>query len=126
MSSPTKRSTRSSATPRRSARNPESNQASGQGNSQLEVPESPIFYQSSSPGPSGQNDLPGYVSSPLRQETNSQSTRARSDIPSSPLRQMTDSQSDIDPQRTPRANPTTPAYHGGEKHKIKSDCYKTD
>jgi DNA replication licensing factor MCM4 len=47
--------------------------------------------------------------------TNSQSTRARSDIPSSPFRQMTDTQSDIDPQRTPRANPTTPAYHGGEK-----------
>ncbi|GKU20679.1 unnamed protein product [Fusarium langsethiae] len=113
MSSPTKRSTRSSATPRRSTRNPESNQASGPGNSQLEVPSSPLNYQSSSPGPSGQNDLPGGVSSPFAQMTNSQSTRARSDIPSSPFRQMTDTQSDIDPQRTPRANPTTPAYHGG-------------
>ncbi|KAM0503876.1 hypothetical protein ACHAP8_003120 [Fusarium lateritium] len=108
MSSPTKRSTRGSATPRRSARNPDA------GNSQLEVPSSPpLNYQSSSPGPSGQNDLPGGVSSPFAQMTNSQSTRARSNIPSSPFRQMTDTQSDINPQRTPRANPTTPAYHGG-------------
>lgn len=46
--------------------------------------------------------------------TNSQSTRAPSGIPSSPLRQMTDTQSDIDPERTPRANPTTPAFPGGK------------
>ncbi|RGP67249.1 minichromosome maintenance 4 cell division control 54 [Fusarium longipes] len=107
MSSPTKRSTRSSATPRRSARNPESSQASGPGNSQLDVASSPLRYQSSSPGPSGQNDLPRDVSSPFLQMTNSQSSRA----PTSPFGQMTDTQSDIDPQRTPRANPTTPAYH---------------
>ncbi|KAL4730467.1 MCM DNA helicase complex subunit [Fusarium chlamydosporum] len=112
MSSPTKRSTRSSATPRRSARNPQSNDNSAAGSSQLEVPSSPMFYQSS-PAPSGQNDFPGGVSSPLGQMTDSQSSRARSGIPSSPIRQMTNTQSDIDPERTPRANPTTPAYHGG-------------
>ncbi|KAF4967869.1 hypothetical protein FSARC_4668 [Fusarium sarcochroum] len=113
MSSPTKRSTRSSATPRRSTRNSETNETPRPGNSQLQAPSSPLFYQSSSPGPSNQNDLPGDVSSPLRQMTNSQSTRARSDIPSSPLRQMTDTQSDLDPERTPRANPATPNLPGG-------------
>ncbi|KAK2683161.1 MCM domain [Fusarium oxysporum f. sp. vasinfectum] len=51
---------------------------------------------------------PGDVSSPFGHMTNSQS-----DVPSPPLRQMTDTQSDLDPERTPRANPTTPAYHGG-------------
>ncbi|KAF4955296.1 hypothetical protein FGADI_4668 [Fusarium gaditjirri] len=106
MSSPTKRSTRSSATPRRAAGNSETPR---RGNSQLDAPSSPpLHYQSSSPGPSNQNNLPGDVSSPLRHMTNSQS-----DVPSSPLRQMTDTQSDLDPERTPRANPTTPAYHGG-------------
>ncbi|KAH7269935.1 MCM2/3/5 family-domain-containing protein [Fusarium redolens] len=110
MSSPTKRSTRSSATPRRAAGNSETPR---QGNSQLDAPSSPLFYQSSSPGPSNQNNLPGDVSSPLGQMTNSQSTRGRSDVPNSPLRQMTDTRSDLDPERTPRANPTTPAYHGG-------------
>ncbi|KAM0203796.1 hypothetical protein ACHAPA_006269 [Fusarium lateritium] len=114
MSSPTKRSTRSSATPRRSNRNNETNETPRQGNSQLDAPSSPpIDYQSSSPGPSNQNGLPGDVSSPIKQMTNSQSTRGRSDIPSSPFGQMADTQSDIDPQRTPRANPTTPAFHGG-------------
>ncbi|KAF4992575.1 hypothetical protein FGRMN_7060 [Fusarium graminum] len=112
MSSPTKRSTRSTATPRRSNRNNETNETP-QANSQLEAPSSPMPYQSSSPGPSNQNALPGNVSSPFRQMTNSQSTRGRSDVPSSPIQQMTDTQSDIDPQRTPRANPTTPAFHGG-------------
>ncbi|KAH7196921.1 MCM2/3/5 family-domain-containing protein [Fusarium flagelliforme] len=104
MSSPTKRSTRSSATPRRSAQ-PE--------NSQQQVPSSPLRYQSSSPGPSGQNDISGDVSSPFGQMTNSQSTRGRSDIPSSPFAQTRDTRSDVDPERTPRANPTTPAYNGG-------------
>ncbi|KAF5657316.1 minichromosome maintenance 4 (cell division control 54) [Fusarium heterosporum] len=112
MSSPTKRSTRSSATPRRSNRNNETNETP-QANSQLEAPSSPMSYHSSSPGPSNQNALPGNVSSPFMQMTNSQSTRGRSDVPSSPIQQMTDTQSDIDPQRTPRANPTTPAFHGG-------------
>ncbi|KAH7218747.1 MCM2/3/5 family-domain-containing protein [Fusarium oxysporum] len=105
MSSPTKRSTRSSATPRRAAGNSETPR---QGNSQLDAPSSPLHYQSSSPGPSNQNNLPGDVSSPFGHMTNSQS-----DVPSPPLRQMTDTQSDLDPERTPRANPTTPAYHGG-------------
>ncbi|CAJ0545907.1 Ff.00g093800.m01.CDS01 [Fusarium sp. VM40] len=114
MPSPTKRSTRSSATPRRSNRNNETNETPRQGNSQLEAPSSPpMEYQSSSPGPSNQNALRGDVSSPFKQMTNSQSTRGRSDIPSSPFGQMADTQSDIDPQRTPRANPTTPAFHGG-------------
>ncbi|WZH39997.1 MCM2/3/5 family-domain-containing protein [Fusarium acuminatum] len=114
MSSPTKRSTRSSATPRRSNRNNETNETPRQGNTQLEAPSSPpMEYQSSSPGPSNQNALRGDVSSPFKQMTNSQSTRGRSDIPSSPFGQMADTQSDIDPQRTPRANPTTPAFHGG-------------
>ncbi|KAM0342762.1 hypothetical protein ACHAPU_009254 [Fusarium lateritium] len=112
MSSPTKRSTRSSATPRRSNRNNEANETS-QGNSQLEAPSSPLPYQSSSPGPNDQNALPRNVSSPFMQMSNSQSTRDRSGIPSSPIGQMTDTQSDIDPQRTPRANPITPAFHGG-------------
>src|SRR6478609_2283925 len=106
MSSPTKRSTRSSATPRRAAGNSETPR---QGNSQLYAPSSPLHYQSSSPGPSNPNNLPGDVSSPFGHMTNSQS-----DVPSPPLRQMTDTQSDLDPERTPRANPTTPAYHGGE------------
>ncbi|KAJ9428751.1 minichromosome maintenance protein 4 [Fusarium oxysporum] len=105
MSSPTKRSTRSSATPRRAAGNSETPR---QGNSQLDAPSSPLHYQSSSPGPSNQNNLPRDVSSPFGHMTNSQS-----DVPSPPLRQMTDTQSDLDPERTPRANLTTPAYHGG-------------
>ncbi|KAG5762379.1 hypothetical protein H9Q72_009534 [Fusarium xylarioides] len=96
MSSPTKRSTRSSATPRRAARGSETPR---QGNSQLDAPSSPFHYESSSPGPSNQNNLPGDVSSPFRHMTNSQSDAH--------------TQSDLDPERTPRANPTTPAHHGG-------------
>ncbi|KAF5719649.1 minichromosome maintenance 4 (cell division control 54) [Fusarium mundagurra] len=96
MSSPTKRSTRSSATPRRAARNSETPR---RGNSQLDAPSSPLQYQSSSPGPSNQNNFPGDVSSPLGHMTNSQSDAH--------------TQSDLDPERTPRANPTTPALHGG-------------
>ncbi|KAI1023574.1 hypothetical protein LB503_000831 [Fusarium chuoi] len=96
MSSPTKRSTRSSATPRRAAGNSETPR---RGNSQLDAPSSPFHYESSSPGPMNQNNLPGEVSSPLGHMTNSQSDAH--------------TQSDLDPQRTPRANPTTPAHHGG-------------
>ncbi|RKL37602.1 DNA replication licensing factor mcm4 [Fusarium proliferatum] len=96
MSSPTKRSTRSSATPRRAAG---SSETPRQGNSQLDAPSSPFHYESSSPGPMNQNNLPGEVSSPLGHMTNSQSDAH--------------TQSDLDPQRTPRANPTTPAHHGG-------------
>ncbi|CZR34760.1 putative replication licensing factor MCM4 [Fusarium proliferatum ET1] len=96
MSSPTKRSTRSSATPRRAAGSPETPR---RGNSQLDAPSSPFHYESSSPGPMNQNNLPGEVSSPLGHMTNSQSDAH--------------TQSDLDPQRTPRANPTTPAHHGG-------------
>ncbi|KAH6898563.1 MCM2/3/5 family-domain-containing protein [Thelonectria olida] len=104
MSSPTKRRQRGSATPRASDRESESNTPRDP-NRTAQLASSPLFYQSS-PAPSG-NELdaptPGEVSSPLRHMTNSQSTRARSDIPSSPLRQMTDTQED-DPQRTPRAS----------------------
>ncbi|RBR03459.1 hypothetical protein FVER53590_00961 [Fusarium verticillioides] len=96
MSSPTKRSTRSSATPRRAARNSETPR---RGNSQLDAPSSPYHYASSSPGPSNQNNLPRDVSSPFGHMTNSQSDAH--------------TQSDLDPERTPRANPTTPAHHGG-------------
>ncbi|KAF5700287.1 minichromosome maintenance 4 (cell division control 54) [Fusarium globosum] len=96
MSSPTKRSTRSSATPRRAAG---SSETPRRGNSQLDAPSSPFHYESSSPGPMNQNNLPGEVSSPLGHMTNSQSDAH--------------TQSDLDPQRTPRANPTTPAHHGG-------------
>ncbi|CCT62429.1 probable replication licensing factor MCM4 [Fusarium fujikuroi IMI 58289] len=96
MSSPTKRSTRSSATPRRAAG---SSETPRRGNSQLDAPSSPFPYESSSPGPMNQNNLPGEVSSPLGHMTNSQSDAH--------------TQSDLDPQRTPRANPTTPAHHGG-------------
>ncbi|KAL6358187.1 hypothetical protein LRP88_08367 [Fusarium phalaenopsidis] len=114
MSSPRRTRNSQSATPRRSTRNnSEANETPrGGGSRQPEQASSPLFYQSSSPG-RDQNGLPGDVSSPLRQMTNSQSTRAPSGIPSSPLRQMTDTQSDIDPERTPRANPTTPAFPGG-------------
>lgn len=56
--------------------------------------------------------------------TNSQSTRGRSDIPSSPFDQMRDTQSDVDPQRTPRANPTTPAYNGGEQREVSTQVLR--
>ncbi|KAF5003786.1 hypothetical protein FDECE_9681 [Fusarium decemcellulare] len=110
MSSPTKRRTRNSesATPRRSTRNSETNDTPRAGNRGPEAASSPMFFQSSSPGRS--DALPGDVSSPLGQMTNTQSTRVRSNIPSSPIGQMTDTQSDIDPERTPRA---TPAFPGG-------------
>lgn len=113
MSSPRRTRNSQSATPSRSTRNgSEANETPRAGGSRQ--PEQSLFYQSSSPAPSGQNGLPGDVSSPFGQMTNSQSTRAPSGIPSSPMHQMTDTQSDVDPERTPRANPTTPAFHGGK------------
>ncbi|KAK3329764.1 cell division control protein 54 [Apodospora peruviana] len=59
---------------------------------------SPLFYQSSSPGPAAN----GPPSSPLRQMSNSQNTSRPSNAPSSPLRQGTESQNTGD--RTPRAS----------------------
>ncbi|KAL2176019.1 MCM2/3/5 family-domain-containing protein [Thermothelomyces heterothallicus CBS 202.75] len=116
MSSPAKRSTRSSATPRRATRSSQQQQqqqqqlqqsspAAGPSNRPTaaertprqtrssQLASSPLFYQSSSPAPGA--DRP---SSPLRQMSNSQSTANHA--PSSPLRQQTETQSAGD--RTPR------------------------
>jgi hypothetical protein len=103
MSSPAKRSTRSSATPGRATRSSQqpSSPAAGPSNAAERTPRqtrssqlasSPLFYQSSSPAPGVR------ASSPLRQMSNSQSTQH---APSSPLRQQTETQSAGD--RTPRA-----------------------
>lgn len=95
MSTPNRRQRDSqSATPRRANNNIRQSQSVS----------SPLFYESS-PAPHPDDGANGDVSSPLRQMTNSQSTRGLSGIPSSPLRQMTDAQTDDDPQRTPRATP---------------------
>ncbi|KID90149.1 cell division control protein 54 [Metarhizium guizhouense ARSEF 977] len=108
MSSPSQRRQRSSqsATPRRSTRQSEANTPR---NAPSQAASSPIFFQSSSPGPGvGQeHGSNGDVSSPLRQMTDSQSTQAHAATPSSPLRQMSESQTPRDdPQRTPRASGT--------------------
>jgi len=117
MSSPARRSTRSSQTPR-STRSSQlrSSPAPTAGPSNAtedltatprqprqtrssQLASSPLFYGSSSPG----NALPNPVSSPLRQMSNTQSTASRpNNAPSSPLRQQTGSQTDGD--RTPRAS----------------------
>ncbi|KAK3310683.1 MCM2/3/5 family-domain-containing protein [Chaetomium strumarium] len=105
MSSPAKRSTRSSATPNRATRSSQqrSSPAAGPSNAAERTPRqtrssqlasSPLFYQSSSPAPGAR------ASSPLRQMSNSQSTAHNA--PSSPLRQQTETQSAGD--RTPRAS----------------------
>lgn len=105
MSSPSHRRQRSSqsSTPRRSARQSEASNTPRDRQSQLAS--SPLFFQSSSPGPrSEQNGANGDVSSPLRQMSHSQSTNGPNGAaPSSPLRQMTETQTTNDPQRTPRA-----------------------
>ncbi|KAK4240785.1 MCM2/3/5 family-domain-containing protein [Achaetomium macrosporum] len=105
MSSPAKRSTRSSATPSRATRSSQqrSSPAAGPSNAAERTPRqtrssqlasSPLFYQSSSPAPGAR------AFSPLRQMSNSQSTAHNA--PSSPLRQQTETQSTGD--RTPRAS----------------------
>ncbi|OAA48664.1 cell division control protein 54 [Metarhizium rileyi] len=106
MSSPSRRRQRDSqsATPRRSTRQSESNTPR---NPPSHLVSSPIFFQSSSPGPAAgqENAMHGEVSSPLRQMTDSQSTHAHAAASSSPLRQMSESQTPRhDPQRTPRAS----------------------
>lgn len=106
MSSPSKRSTRSSATPNRATRSSQqrSSPAAGPSNAAERTPRqtrssqlasSPLFYQSSSPAPGANR-----ASSPLRQMTDTQSTNNAP--PSSPLRQQTETQSAGD--RTPRAS----------------------
>ncbi|KAJ4296129.1 MCM DNA helicase complex subunit [Collariella sp. IMI 366227] len=107
MSSPSKRSTRSSATPRRTTRSSQQESSpapAGPSNAAARTPRqtrssqlasSPLFYQSSSPVPGANR-----ASSPLRQMSNSQSTAHNA--PSSPLRQQTETQSAGD--RTPRAS----------------------
>jgi hypothetical protein len=113
MSSPSKRSTRSSATPRRATRGSQqpSSPAAGPSDAAERTPRqarpsqlasSPLFYQSSSPAPGANR-----ASSPLRHMSNSQSTA--NNAPSSPLRQQTETQSAGD--RTPRASG---ALIGGE------------
>ncbi|KXX78723.1 DNA replication licensing factor mcm4 [Madurella mycetomatis] len=109
MSSPSKRSTRSSATPGRATRSsqPRSSPAPAGPSAAAErtprqtrssqLASSPLFYQSSSPAPGA-----GSVQSPLRQMSNSQSTASQQNAPSSPLRQQTETQSAGD--RTPRAS----------------------
>ncbi|KAI0146655.1 MCM2/3/5 family protein [Pestalotiopsis sp. NC0098] len=116
MSSPSQRRSQS-GTPRRSTRSsqaPQSSPAAGNANGNTprntrssQLASSPLFYQSSSPAPGN-----GEVSSPLRQNTESQSqdTGANGTAgPSSPLRHMTNSQttrdeSQNDGDRTPRAS----------------------
>ncbi|PHH75095.1 hypothetical protein CDD82_4597 [Ophiocordyceps australis] len=88
MSSPSNRRLRSSqsATPRRQP---------------SQLASSPLMFQSS---PVAGQDR-GDVSSPLRQESDTQSTNGPRVAPSSPLRQMSNSQSQNDDgQRTPRAS----------------------
>ena len=108
MSSPAKRSTRStrSSQPRSSPAPGPSGSAEDAASTTPRQPHatrasqlasSPLFYASSSPG----RGVP--ISSPLRQDSNSQTTAARpSNTPSSPLRQGTETQTDGD--RTPRAS----------------------
>lgn len=117
MSSPSQRRSQS-GTPRRSTRSSQAAQSSpANGNAangatprntrSSQLASSPLFYQSSSPA-NGNSD----VSSPLRQNTESQSQNTRANgsaVPSSPLRNMTHSQttreeSQNDGDRTPRAS----------------------
>ncbi|KAL2270227.1 hypothetical protein VTJ83DRAFT_2411 [Remersonia thermophila] len=112
MSSPSKRSTRSSATPRRSARGsqPQDSSPAAAGPAERtprqsrtsQLASSPLFYQSSSP---------------LRQPSNSQSTAQPA--PSSPLRQNTESQETGD--RTPRATTSGRGRLIGDSSPIRYD-----
>lgn len=104
MSSPSQRRTRGSqsGTPRRSARQSDTNNTPQNGAEQPGA-SSPLFFESS-PAPNGG---PAPVSSPLRQMSNSQSTQSQNAAlpPSSPLRQMMESQeAGSENQRTPRAS----------------------
>lgn len=113
MSSPARRSTRSSqaGTPGRNTRSSQARSSPAAGPSdaaEAETPRrtrasqlasSPMFYESS-PADGGANAAP---SSPLRQMSNSQNTD-NGPAPSSPLRQQTESQTINDGERTPRAS----------------------
>ncbi|KAF9879295.1 putative MCM2/3/5 family protein [Colletotrichum karsti] len=123
MSSPTKRSTRSStagSTPRRSTRNnPDAGRSSPAPAEEQQRPaetprttrrsqlaSSPLFYESSpAQSASSRRNAPanGDVSSPLRGGSSSQNTNV-GPPPSSPLRQDIDTQSTGDGDRTPRAS----------------------
>ncbi|KAK1545493.1 MCM2/3/5 family protein [Colletotrichum paranaense] len=125
MSSPSKRSTRSSTaggTPRRSTRNnPDADRSTPapadeeaqqrpaetpRTTRRSQLASSPLFYESSpAQSANGRRNAPanGDVSSPLRNMSNSQSTAA-GPAPSSPLRQDIDTQSTGDGDRTPRAS----------------------
>ncbi|KAI1843330.1 hypothetical protein JX265_007804 [Neoarthrinium moseri] len=116
MSSPSQRRSQS-GTPRRSTRSSQAPSSPANANASSrnggtprntrssQLASSPLFYQSSSPA-NGNDD----VSSPLRQNTESQNTNANGGAaPSSPLRQRTHSQttrdeSQNDGDRTPRAS----------------------
>ncbi|EQB47059.1 MCM2/3/5 family protein [Colletotrichum gloeosporioides Cg-14] len=120
MSSPTKRSTRSSTagtTPRRSTRNnPDADRSSpaptqepaaqtpSRTTRRSQLASSPLFYESS-PAQGSSRNAPanGDVSSPLRGVSSSQNTNV-GPAPSSPLRQDIDTQSTGDGDRTPRAS----------------------
>lgn len=104
MSSPAKRSTRSSqarSSPAPAAENAasEASQTPRQTRASA-LASSPMFYASSPANGSAANAAP---SSPLRQMSNSQSTKNGA-AASSPLRQQTESQSMNGGDRTPRAN----------------------
>lgn len=113
MSSPARRSTRSSqaGTPARNTRSSQARSSPAPGPSdaaEAETPRrtrasqlasSPMFYESS-PANGGADAAP---SSPLRQMSNSQTTD-NGPAPSSPLRQQTESQTINDGERTPRAS----------------------
>ncbi|KAF6813907.1 minichromosome maintenance protein 4 (cell division control protein 54) [Colletotrichum sojae] len=120
MSSPTKRSTRSSTagtTPRRTTRNnPDAGRSSPtpaeepvqtpRATRRSQLASSPLFYESSpAQSSNGRRNTPNPpdVSSPLRNLSNSQSS-AVGPAPSSPLRQDIDTQSTGDGDRTPRAS----------------------
>lgn len=104
MSSPAKRSTRSSqarSSPAPAAQNAasEASQTPRQTRASA-LASSPMFYESSPANGSAADAAP---SSPLRQMSNSQSTNNGA-AASSPLRQQTESQSMNGGDRTPRAN----------------------
>lgn len=105
MSSPAKRSTRSSqarSSPAPGAENaaPDASQTPRQTRAS-QLASSPMFFESSPANGGAANAAP---SSPLRQMSNSQSTNNNGAGASSPLRQQTESQSVNDGDRTPRAS----------------------
>ncbi|KAK0670396.1 putative DNA replication licensing factor [Cercophora samala] len=101
MSSPSKRSTRSSATPGRSTRSSQAAQSSPAAENSRTPRQTRTSALASSPMNYGSSSPINAASSPLRQMSNTQST-AGNNAPNSPLRQQTETQSTGD--RTPRAS----------------------